>query len=230
LEDAPLYSETPSKGIKYYHDRTPAQRASFEINKVMESRLVFLDKDNFSMNAQLDALPLTNRPGVFQMPSFPFGFERTEFDRQNYMTEDFVKDPARVNAVRGIWGFLMGGPKPPPMTDKQIHDVLLLVKADTDKIKSRGGQVLFVRTPSSGPFRQGEKMGFPREKYWNQILAVTGCDGIHFEDYPQTANFICPEFSHLNRTDARLYTAAFVKILSTHKGWEVQSEKLLTKL
>jgi hypothetical protein len=228
--DLPPYHESPGKGIKYFHNRTPAQRAGFELNKILESQFVFLDKDYFSMNAQLDRIAPPSRPGIFVMPPFPLGFENTQFDRQSYMTDSFAKDPARVGAVQQIWGMLLKGPMPPPMTDKQIHETLLAIKASTDKIKSRGGQVLFVRTPSSGPFRAGEKMGFPREKYWNKLLEVTNCEGIHFEDFPETAGFICPEFSHLNHSDAKLYTERFIKILSTHKNWEVQSTKLLTKL
>lgn len=228
--DLPPYHERPEKGIKYFYSRTPAQRVSFELNKMLESQFVFLNKDCFSMNAQLDLIAPPSRPGIFVMPPFPLGFEFTQFDRQNYMSESFVNDPASVGAVQQIWGMLLKARKPPPMTDKQIDDALLTVKKSSDKIKSRGGQVLFVRTPSSGPFRAGEKMGFPREKYWDKLLAVTGCEGIHFEDYPETANFICPEFSHLSHRDARLYTERFIKILSAHKNWEVQSKQLLTKI
>lgn len=231
FSDLPPYSEKPIKNIEYFHDHTLAQDASFEINKVLESQFVFLDKDYFSMNARLDALELQSRPGIFTMPVFPFGFERTDFDRQTYMTESFVKDSNRVNRMRAIWGQLMGGPMPPPMNDQQIHDMLLTVKSSTDKIKARGGKILFVRTPSSGPFLQGETMGFPRERYWNKLLAVTGCKGIHFADYPETANFQCPEFSHLSRPDAILYTERFVKILAKERGWKIPAVKqLLTKL
>lgn len=231
FSDLPPYLARPGKGLKYYHNRTPSQRASFELNKILESQFVFLDKDNYSMNAQLENIAPPSRLGIYTMPAFPFGFERTEFDRQNYMTESFVNDPKRVAAVQNIWGTLLKRPMPPPMNDEQIHNMLLSIKAATDKIKSRGGQVLFVRTPSSGPFRAGERIGFPRERYWNKLLEVTGCEGIHFEDYPETANFQCPEFSHLNRNDARLYTEIFIKILSQYKNWEtLKTKKLLTKL
>jgi len=229
--DLPPYHERPDKAIKYFHDRTPAQRVSFELNHGLESQFVYLNKECFSMNAQLAAIAPLSRPGIFVMPQFPLGFECTQCDRQNYSTDSFAKDPARVGAVQQIWGMLLKGPMPPPMNDKQINDVMLAIKSSTDKIKARGGQVLFVRTPSSGPFRQGEKMGFPREKYWNKLLEVTGCDGIHFEDYPETAHFICPEFSHLSHGDAKLYTERFIKILSTHRNWEVaRAKQLLTKL
>lgn len=225
FSDAPFFVKTPNENIKYFHDRTYAQKASFHLNNLLESNLVFLDKDNYSMNAQLDALGLPNRPGVFQMPIFPRDFGRTTADRQTYMTDPFVADANQVNAVRGIWKFLMDGPKGPPMTDPQIAVIIQSVKKCTDKIKARGGEVIFVRTPSSGPFLMGEIKGFPRERYWDKLLTVTDCEGIHFQDYPSTANFQCPEFSHLSLSDAKLYTVQFVKILSGEKRWAMNTSK-----
>ena len=62
-------------------------------------------------------------------------------------------------------------------------------------------------------------MGYPRDKYWDRLLAATGCAGIHFEDYPATANFVCPEFSHLKPSDAVIYTTNLVDIIQKEKGW-----------
>ncbi len=222
FSDAPPFLKTPNENIKYFHDRTYAQRASLKLNELLESNLVFLDKENYSMNAQLDALELPNRPGVFAMPIFPRDFGRITFDRQSYMTESFVNDSSLVNRVRGIWKILLGGPQGPPMTDEQIGTVLKSVKVCTDKIKARGGEVIFVRTPSSGPFLQGEQMGFPRARYWDKLLSVTGCKGIHFADYPSTANLQCPEFSHLSRPDAVMYTKHFIDILQKQMRWALK--------
>ncbi len=101
------------------------------------------------------------------------------------------------------------------------------VKADVDKIKARGGQVLFVRTPSSGPFWMGEQQGFPREKYWNKILEATNCAGVYFKDYKVIANFQCPEFSHLSPSDAAVFTKNLVQILEKDKGWQFPNKNSL---
>jgi hypothetical protein len=146
------------------------------------------------------------------------------------MTDSFVADTAQVGIVRSIWAGLAKMPMPPPMNDAQILAFLQDIKKSTDKIKARGGDVIFVRTPSSGPFRQMELMGFARPRYWDKLLAVTGCPGIHYEDDAATKNLICPEFSHLTVGDAKTFTKAFVRNLSKHNGWDVQSEKLLTKI
>jgi hypothetical protein len=235
FSSVPFFFERPTKNLKYYHDHTIAQDVSFHLHSALESQLVLLDEENLSMNAQLGIMPyifpqLQDRPGAFGGPIFPIEFGRTTFDRQTYMTDHFVTDTAAVGIVKNIWAGLAKMPMPPPMNDAQIHTFITDIKKNTDKIKARGGDVIFVRTPSSGAFRQMELAGFARSRYWDQLLKVTGCPGIHFEDDAATRNLICPEFSHLNRADAKVYTTAFIKNLSQHEGWNVRSEKLLTNL
>ena len=226
FSNAPPNVETPNKFIKYFHDETPAQRASFFLNKPLESQFVFLDKDYFSLNGQLDALEIPSRPGVFMMPTFPINFSCTTFDRQEYMTSTFATDANQCKKVMGNWQFFASLSKgAPPMSDKELNAIFESVKKATDKIKARGGEILFVRTPSSGPYLQGENRGFPREKYWDKLLAVTNCPGVHFLDYPTIDHFVCPEFSHLTRPDAIIFTKHFIEILEKDKGWKLTNTK-----
>lgn len=217
---APPNAATPEKNIKFYKDRTPAQKASFMLSRILESNLVFLDKERLSLNAELSNLRIPNRPDVFEFPIFPPDFGRVRFNRQEYMTERFVADTVQQNQVKGIWEFFRKISKEPPASGSKLDSILSVVKTSTDKIKARGGVVLFVRTPSSGPFLMGEKMGFPREKYWDRLLSFTGCTGIHFADYPAIAHFECPEFSHLSQPDAIIFTNHFINIVSQEKGWK----------
>jgi len=226
FSNAPPNVETPNKFVKYFHEETLAQKASFFLNKPLESQFVFLDKDYFSLNGQLDALEIPSRPGVFMMPTFPIDFSCTSFDRQEYMTAGFARDEKQCNKVKGNWAFFASLSKgAPPMSDKELNSIFESVKKATDKIKARGGEVLFVRTPSSGPYSQGENKAFPREKYWNKLLAITNCLGIHFLDYPAIDHFICPEFSHLTRPDAIVFTKHFIDILEKDKGWKLTNTK-----
>ena len=136
------------------------------------------------------------------------------------MTDKFSADTSLQNKVKNIWDGFRKASKDPPASGAKLDSMLNRAKIAVDKIKARGGQVLFVRTPSSGAFLMGEKMGFPREKYWDRLLAISNCPGIHFADYPAIANFICPEFSHLSQSDAIVFTKNFIKILSEEKGWK----------
>jgi len=219
FSEAPPNLKNPNEYIKYYKEQTPAQKASFQINRLLESKLAFLDKDRLSMNAMLDKVRPASRKGVFVFPLFADGFGRSKFDRQEYMTEAFLADTNQQNIVRGVWKFLGEINKEPPPSGGKLDTLFNKVKIAVDKIKARGGQVIFVRTPSSGPFLMGENMGFPRVKYWDQLLKVTGYPGIHFADYPVIDHFQCPEFSHLSMTDAVIFTKEFIRILNQEKGW-----------
>jgi hypothetical protein len=219
----PPFFERPDKGINFYKKETPSEKASFVFSHFLESNLVLLDKDYFAMNTYLRKLGLKNREGVNSKDPlpFPWEFDLTHFDRQSKMHDRFVKDTNLQNQVRMIWASLGRALNVPPPTGSKLDSIFAGVKADVDKIKSRGGQVLFVRTPSSGPFLVGESQGYPREKYWDRLLAVTDCPGVHFLDHKSMSNFQCPEFSHLTPADAVVYTKDLAKRME-EKGWKFQ--------
>lgn len=214
----PRNHESPTKNLKYYKDRTPAQRASFAVNRVAEAGAVFLDEDNFSLNAVLNKLPIPNRAGIFNLPIFPTDFGRVTFDRQNKMTPHFIEDTMQQKAVQDIWVMYGRASTEPPASGAKLDSLINSTKLSIEKIKNRGGKVYFVRTPSSGPMLQREMGGFPKDKVWDKLLAVTGCPGIHFQEHQELANFICPEWSHLTPDDAVLFTKSFIAI-SRQKGW-----------
>ncbi|MEO6253365.1 MAG: hypothetical protein ABIO79_08680 [Ferruginibacter sp.] len=219
FSSAPPNVKRPNENIKYRKERTPAQRASFYINHALESQFVFLDKEWNSLNARLDNLHISDRPGVYNFHGFPSDFGRVKFNRQEYMTDKFSADTVLQNKVKAIWDMFRKMSKDPPASGPKLDSMLNRVKIAVDKIKARGGQVMFVRTPSSGPYySMGESKAFPREKYWDRVLAVTNCPGIHFKDYPPIADFTCPEFSHLSQADAIVFTKHFINILQ-EKGW-----------
>jgi hypothetical protein len=218
---APPNLDRPMTSIKYHKDRTPAQCASFSLNHLLESQFAFLDKDNFSLNAYLNKIPLKDRPGVITEPVFPWQFGRVNFNRQETMTPEFIADTNLHRRVTNIWEFFRKINTEPPASGAKLDSLLNVAKLSVDKIKARGGDVFFVRTPSSGPFWQGEQMGYPRDKYWDRILLETGCDGIHFMDYTVINHFVCPEWSHLSPADAVVFTKEFIRILREEKGWKL---------
>jgi hypothetical protein len=130
------------------------------------------------------------------------------------MTPRFLVDTALQGQVENVWRFVIDrGRKAPPPKEDPLPSILQSIKDDVDKIKARGGEVVFLRPPSSGLFRAVEQGGFPRSKYWDPLLAFTHCPGIHYSDYPSIDHFICPEWSHLSPQDAIVYTKELIKIL-----------------
>jgi hypothetical protein len=206
--------EKPTEYLAWYKKRTPAQKASFVLNHVLESWFVFLDKDKYSLTAGLDALGIPNRPGVYQFPAFPDDFNNCLFNRQSKMTPRFVADTALQRRVQNVWVFVMEtGRKAPPPKEDPVPPMLAAVKNAVDRIRSRGGDVVFVRPPSTGAMGAMEQHVFNRQKFWDPLVAATGSKGIFFTDYPATSHFICPEWSHLTPQDAISYTKALINEL-----------------
>ena len=142
------------------------------------------------------------------------------------MTDRFVADTNLQKQVTGIWQFFASLSKAPPASGAKLDSFFTTIKNDVAKIRARGGQVLFVRTPSSGPYWMGEKMGFPREKYWDQLLVRTDAPGIHFKDYPPIANLVCPEWSNHSPKHAVLFTETLVPALE-QKSWHFSKPRAL---
>ena len=217
----PKFTKRPSDGIEFYKKRTPAQLASNFFGSPLQSSFVFLNEEFFSLNALLARFHLKDRVGILPPMDFPFGFGLTQSNRQTKMSANFVADTNLQNRVKAVWYGLSKANPTPPIKGKSLDSLIQTVRMDVDKIRARGGKVIFIRTPSSGPFLMGENIGYPRNLYWEKLLLVTNCKGVYFADYPATAHFQCPEFSHLKPQDAILYTQNLIQILGSENGWKL---------
>ena len=131
-----------------------------------------------------------------------------------------MADTNQQRQQQGVWAQFGRMNRTPPVTGSALDSIIQEVKNATDKIKGRGGRIIFVRTPSSGPYLEGENKAFPRDKYWDRLILETDCEGLHFLDYPQISSYQCPEFSHLSPEDAIDFTKHFIRILETDYGWQ----------
>jgi hypothetical protein len=216
----PAFRKSAIEATSYYKKQSLSEKFSSKLHLALESKLAFLEERRFSLNTLLADLEVPDRPGVFSFPAFPKGFEWTTRDRQTYMSDMFLSNPSDLDRQTAIWGKLIMGDKTPPVTGDALDKILLELKTYADKIRARGGRIIFIRTPSSGPMEEGEKQAYPKEKYWDRLLQFTQAEGIHYEDEPQTAAMICPEWSHLSPADAVVYTKILARQLA-ERGWFV---------
>jgi hypothetical protein len=76
------------------------------------------------------------------------------------------------------------------------------VTAAVEKIRARGGKIVFVRFPNSGGLKELEDKITPRQQSWDPLLQMTHAPGIYYSDYPELSGFNCPEWSHLTPGDS----------------------------
>jgi len=196
--------------LKYLKEATPSQKVSAQLSFALEHKLLFLDQELFSLNALLTRLYLHDRKGVRGDVPWPTKFTTTNFRRQEIMTNEFVKDTTLQRRVTDIWTMFGALDKYHGVTRDTLQKIFDEVKTAVAKIKARGGNVIFTRTPSSGGYWANEPLQHPRAEYYDQLPAITHCGSVHFKDYPDTKDFICPEWSHLSRPEAEQYTKALI--------------------
>jgi hypothetical protein len=82
------------------------------------------------------------------------------------------------------------------------------------RIRARGGDVIFIRPPSAPELRAVEDKRLPRDVGWGALLAGTASAGIHADDLPAAQRLNIPEWSHLSRSCATVFTDAYVRRLT----------------
>ena len=125
--------------------------------------------------------------------------------------------------MQGVWTKLGLLSTKRGVSGDTLTNIINSVAKSVNQIKARGGQVVFVRFPSSNPVRNAEKQAYPRELYWDRLLKETGVTGIHFEDYPELSRYVCPDWSHLSPADARTFTKDLTRIIETKTKWSLQN-------
>ena len=203
--------ERAQKAVQRYHGQTWAQRVSHELSVPLELSFAFLKQDDLTLEALLQELPIPDRAYAFVPPPLPPYFCSVDRERRARMVEQCARPGRLQERVRKGWARLFTPPPPPTYIPKEefgkkmgaaiearFHDVAAAVQ----KLRARGGKVVFVRFPHSGELKKLEDRETPRAGIWDRIIKGTGAPGIYYEDYPELSNFNCPEWSHLCAGDS----------------------------
>lgn len=194
--------------LDYWEDEGPARRAGHQIGKLLETRLAFLE-DAYSLTNLVDELNLPNRGEIRGPYLRPWKLSEGRADRQTVMWREIERNAGLREHAMKVW--LTGKPKPPD--DALIAKICKDVAESVAAIRARGGDVVFIRPPSSGGYYEREERNVPRARSWDRLLREADVFGIHFEDYPDMQGLDLPELSHLTREDAARFTRAYVGVL-----------------
>ena len=218
LAPAGMLVENSNKAVKRYHARTWAQRASHELGMLTEEHVAFLKQDDLTLAALLDKVPLPPRAGTGH-PVLPPYFSSVDRERRARMTEQCAQPGALQDRIKYGWPALFTPPPPPSFVPKEaflkfmdqaIEGRFKDTATAVQKLRARGGKIVFVRFPHTGELKKLEDASMPRAGVWTRILQDTGAPGIYFSDYPELASFDCPEWSHLSAPDSVEFTKRLV--------------------
>ncbi|MFT5233536.1 MAG: hypothetical protein ACI9UK_001402 [Candidatus Krumholzibacteriia bacterium] len=221
-QGGPVY--LTADALDRFHNWSPSQQTSLVLGKFLQNRLAMINSEDLKLTNLLSRIQLADRPGTkaHLPPVLPPYFAGTDEYRQAYMWSQCALESPLARKIQQIWAPLFTPPPPPPgvpMADfkagfaKHMDVQFVRIQAAVATVQARGGRVVFVRPPSTGGLRSLEAKFSPREGVWDRMLADTGAPGIHFEDYAELAQFKCPEWSHLNASDAVTYSQALVPMI-----------------
>ena len=199
----------------YVHERkqyeSPAKRASAVLDHILQRRLAFLDS-SYRLSVVAARLDPNFRPGVEGPYDDVWKLSEVGEHRQTWMWPRIVTDARLRTHARYAW---KGFKEKFPYTPKMIAEGQAKAVDAVRRIRARGGDVAFVRPPSDIHLRVNEEAQVPKAKGWDGLLRVTHSVGVHNDELPASVHhLIMPEWSHLNRRCATVFTDAYVRLLT----------------
>jgi hypothetical protein len=189
---------------------SPSGRLGIEIDHVLQRRLAFLDS-NHRLSVVAHRLDPDFRPGVEGPKHDIWKVSQVGEQRATWLWPRVEYDLQYRARTRWAW---KGFKEKFPYTPELIAKGHARAKAAVDQIRGRGGEVVFVRPPSAPELRVNEEAQVPKAKGWDHLLSNTSSVGVHADDLSQAQNLTLPEWSHLNRACATVFTDAYVRHLA----------------
>jgi hypothetical protein len=194
-----------------WRDESPSTRFGHLVDLRLQGVFAFLENE-YSLFRLIERIPVADDRLGPDGPYYDVWKLSEAFEHRQYFLWHRVEQPGYLQEhARMAWGPF--GNERPPLSKHMIDASIADVAASVRKIRARGGEVVFIRPPSSGPFLEREKRNAPRETTWDRLLRETGAFGIHYEDHDSMQGLEVPEWSHLSRESAARFTRAYVGLL-----------------
>lgn len=217
--------EASEKALHRYRTWNHAQRWSHRLGVILENHIAFLKQEDLTLAKLLERLPIPHRANAQLAPAMPPYFYSIDRNRRARMVEDaaIVGSPLQQRVANG-WLPLFSEPPPPsyiPLEQFQamMGQAMEARFAETAKhvarIQYRGGKVVFLRLPVTGPLAEREEQLAPRIATWDRLLRENNVPAIHFAEHADLAAFDCPEWSHLSAADSVEFTRRLVPHVQT---------------
>jgi hypothetical protein len=194
-----------------WRDETPSERFGHRVNLRLQRMFAFLENE-YSLFRLVERIVVTDDRLGPDGPYYDVWKLSEAFEGRQYFLWHRVEQPGYLqDHAREAWGPF--GNERPPLPAAHIDAAIADVVTSVARIRARGGEVVFIRPPSDGPFLARERRNAPRATTWDRLLRETGACGIHYEDYAAMRGLEVPEWSHLSRRSEADFTRAYVEVL-----------------
>jgi len=209
-----MYFGMPAIGLagnavhNYEKNGKPSQLTGLWLDRWLQNYLAFMDAD-YRLSRWAPRFDNGWRKGADSPYEDVWKISESFPDRQYFMWDRILTDPYLRGHARHAWDGFKGPNIPPALANKVIARSAEAVR----RIRSRGGDVIFIRPPSAPQLRVNEQKRIPRELGWDRLLIGANAKGIHADDLPRAQKLVLPEWSHLSHKCATVFTDAYVRRL-----------------
>lgn len=217
--DSPPF-QASEKALHRYHTWNYAQKWSHELSIPLENHLAFLQQEDLTLAKLLERLPIPDRAEArINPPLPPYFYSLARNRRARMVPETAVIGSPLQQSVASKWLPLFTPPPPPPSIPAEQFQAMMMQAANArfhetatlvNRIRERGGRVVFLRLPVTGPLADLEEQLTPRAATWERLVEDSGVPAIHFADVDSLRAFQCPEWSHLSADDSVEFTRRLV--------------------
>lgn len=183
---------------RYHRDYKSSldRQINTEITLFLQENFAFL-QHNLGLKTLLKSLAKGQLPEPFYLQTYA---DRSRAADYSKMQDLAGHKEERVRRMRAA------AEKEPPQSFEDWQDDLKTVAGWVRSIQSRGGQVIFIRFPTSGEHWELDERRYPRVKFWNRISELTKAPTFHFQDIEGMSTYDLPDTSHLDAKDREAFT------------------------
>lgn len=208
--------------LDFYHKPSPSAVSGFYLHNFLSDYFGFLD-ESFSLpelkNQYLE-FPLREGAKVLNQQGWKLG--NAYADRQTDMWPPVeIRGSFDNQQMLNFWsvGINLKDPIPDAKQEQMNKGLVEYFRPLIDKQRSRGGDIVFIRMPSSGDYLAEERLNNYTERFWNPVIEQLNVAAIDSFDFPMLSTELdIPEWSHFSRDSQDLWSARIVQHI--HRVYE----------
>jgi len=202
--------------LRWYEGASPSEYSGYKIHSFLSAHLGFLD-DGFKLFELIDHYTdLPERDGVWDLNAGEWKLGHHYADRQTDMWPPVEVEGSFDNEqILAFWMVgLVREPEPPEKMDEMAQAAVDFFSPLVEKLRARGGDIVFVRMPSSGKYLDHDLATSYRDLTWNPMAEGIDAVWINTMDYDELSSELeIPEWSHLSRRSQDDFSRRIVPVI-----------------
>ena len=205
--------------LRWYEGASPSEHTGYRIHSVLSAYLGFLD-NGFTLFSLIDHYSdLPEREGVVDLNAGEWKLGNHYDDRQTDMWAPVEVEGSFDNEQ--ILAFWMDGlirePETPERMEEMAQEAVEFFAPLVEELRGRGGDVVFIRMPSSGKYLDHDLATRYRELTWSRMAEGIDALWINTMDYGELSTELeIPEWSHLSRRSQDDFSRRIVPVLDEY--------------